>query len=219
MKGSVSDPSLHFISTDIVQNKSPFFEYLINSHLINISYHWGIFNHWVAATKLICEGYKACVFRFEEILFFFQIIAPDTRFKFCIRDYSVSFYLSQDISYVSDDFRKFRTMFFKTRICLFRPSVRPSVRLSVCLSVYPVWHQNLIKISVSPAWIKADPDEQQKNIVRLHVLTYVLLVAGWPKQQAGGRMPQPAGLCLRSQAAVALSMQLCYETTIGNSIM
>ena len=41
-----------------------------------------------------CEDIVACVLRFEEILLFFQIIVPDSRLWFWIRDYSVSLYLS-----------------------------------------------------------------------------------------------------------------------------
>ena len=74
------DPSLQFFPTDIVQKKIAFFEHVHNSHLIDIFYHCDSHCHEVDLCGIeILEREDAFVSRFEEILFFFQIIVPDSR--------------------------------------------------------------------------------------------------------------------------------------------
>ena len=74
------DPSLQFFSTNIVQKKFAFFEHVHNSHLIDIFYHCDSYCHEVDLCGIeILKREDAFVFRFEEILFFFQIIVPDSR--------------------------------------------------------------------------------------------------------------------------------------------
>ena len=74
------DLSLQFSPTDIVQKNFAFFENVHNSYLIDIFYHCDSCCHEVEMSGVeFLKRDDACVFRFKEILFFFQIIVPDSR--------------------------------------------------------------------------------------------------------------------------------------------
>ena len=64
-----------------MQKKFAFFEHVIyNSHLMDIFYNWDSCCYEVDLSGIgILKMKNACVFRFEEILLFFQIIVPDSR--------------------------------------------------------------------------------------------------------------------------------------------
>ena len=77
--------------------KFAFFDHGHDSHLIDIFYHCDSCCHEVELWGVeILKMENACVQIWRDFIFF-QIIVPDYRLQFWIRDYNVSLYLSQKL--------------------------------------------------------------------------------------------------------------------------
>ena len=84
----MSDPSLQFFPTEIVQKKFAFFEHVHNSRLIDIFNHCDSCCHEVDLCGIeILKREDACVFRFKEISLFFQILDYSSGFEIIVSHY------------------------------------------------------------------------------------------------------------------------------------